>query len=217
MPNESYETYYAEHPYYQLLKEIQDKTMAIEKMTDLLSVNLFRIDLDAREIIAPSDYLGFVGVVGEHVSETITFQCDRYYENVDLAQMVIVVEYVNAQGEGRVCPILTRDFDTFPNQILFDWILDSEITKNAGPVSFDVRFYMVGDADDENPLNRGLVYSLRTRPFVSQIIDTLPLDTDEFYEEYSDILANKFDALIASTAALENMIKNKELYWIDII
>lgn len=85
MPTESYETYYEAHPYYQLLKQIQDDTMAIEKMTDLLSVNLFRIDLDAREIIAPSDYLGFVGVVGEHVSETITFQCDRYYENVDLA------------------------------------------------------------------------------------------------------------------------------------
>lgn len=217
MPNESYETYYEAHPYYQLLKNIQDKTIAIETMTDLLSVNLFRIDLDAREIIAPSDYLGFVGVVGEHESETITFQCDRYYENVDLAQMVIVVEYVNAEGEGRVCPILTRDFETFPNQILFDWILDSEITKKDGPISFDVRFYMVGDADDENPMNRGLVYSLRTRPFVSQIVETLPLDTDEFYEEYSDILANKFDALIASTAALENMIRNKELYWIDII
>ena len=216
MPNESYETYYEAHPYYQLLKNIQDKTIAIETMTDLLSVNLFRIDLDAREIIAPSDYLGFVGVVGEHESETITFQCDRYYENVDLAQMVIVVEYVNAEGEGRVCPILTRDFETFPNQILFDWILDSEITKKDGPISFDVRFYMVGDADDENPMNRGLVYSLRTRPFVSQIVETLPLDTDEFYEEYSDILANKFDALIASTAALENMIRNKELYWIDI-
>ncbi len=216
MPNESYETYYEAHPYYQLLKNIQDKTIAIETMTDLLSVNLFRIDLDAREIIAPSDYLGFVGVVGEHESETITFQCDRYYENVDLAQMVIVVEYVNAEGEGRVCPILTRDFETFPNQILFDWILDSEITKKDGPISFDVRFYMVGDADDENPMNRGLVYSLRTRPFVSQIVETLPLDTDEFYEEYSDILANKFDALIGSTAALENMIRNKELYWIDI-
>ena len=216
MPNESYETYYEAHPYYQLLKNIQDKTIAIETMTDLLSVNLFRIDLDAREIIAPSDYLGFVGVVGEHESETITFQCDRYYENVDLAQMVIVVEYVNAEGEGRVCPILTRDFETFPNQILIDWILDSEITKKDGPISFDVRFYMVGDADDENPMNRGLVYSLRTRPFVSQIVETLPLDTDEFYEEYSDILANKFDALIASTAALENMIRNKELYWIDI-
>ena len=221
MPNENnlsqYDEYYMQHPYYQLLKQIQDETMPVETLTDLLNVNLFYIDLDTREIIAPAGYPGFVGVTGEHKSEMITFQCDRYYENVDLASMVIVVEYVNANGEGRVCPIITRDFETFENQILFDWVLDSEITKSAGKVSFDVRFYMVGDADDEIALNRGLVYSLRTKPFESKILNTLPIDSDEIYQEYSNVLAPQFDTLIGLAQSLQQAIDNKKLPWNDLI
>ena len=219
MPTENIENYdpIRVHPYYQLLRGIQETTRAIEVMEDLASINLFTVDLDAREIIAPPDYLGFVGVAGEHESETITFKVDRYYENIDLANMTIVVEYINADGEGRVVPILTRDFQTFENQIMFDWILDSEITKKAGKVQFDIRFYMVGDAEDPVTQNRGLVYSLRTKPFESTILPTLPLNTDEFYEEYSEILADEFTSLIGAVRALDSKIDNKELLWVDVI
>lgn len=215
MPN-SYEEYYSQHPYLKVLTDIQDKNIAIEAMKNLTSVNLFHIDLNSREIIAPPGYLDFIGVAGESKSETITFQVDRYYEDVDLADMTIVVEYINADGEGRVSPILVRDFETFPNQILFDWILDSDLTKTAGPISFDVRFYMVGDSTDGNTLNRYLVYSLRTRPFASRVLDTLPLNMEEFEEEYKNFFADEIDALVGATQNLQNAIENKELYWIDI-
>ena len=42
---------------------------------------------------------------------------------------------------------------------------------------------MIGDSYDTNG-NRSLVYSLRTKPFASRILDTLPLDLTEFQEEY---------------------------------
>ena len=214
--NELYNEYYTLHPYYALLRNIQDQTIALETQKNLLSVNLFRIDLNSRQIIAPPNYLDFIGVVGEHKSETITFQVDRYYEDVDLANMTIVIEYVNANGEGRVSPVIVRDFETFPDQILFDWIIDKDLLAAPGAVSFDVRFYMVGDAGDENPLNRYMVYSLRTRPFVSKVIDTLPLNMDEFEEEYKDSFAEDIEALLGATRALEQKIDNKKLLWIDI-
>lgn len=214
---ELYDEYYQQHPYYALLRQIQDKTIAVNTQKNLLSVNLFKIDLDTREIIAPPGYTEFIGITGEHKSETITFQVDRYYEDIDLANMTIVVEYVNADGEGRVSPIVLRDYDTFPDQILFDWIIDAGMTKSAGIVYFDVRFYMVGDSVDGQPENRPLVYSLRTRPFTSNVIDTLPLDPDEFEEQYRDAFADQLDALIGATANLETKIENKELYWIDIV
>lgn len=214
--NELYNEYYTLHPYYALLKNIQDQTIAIETQKSLLSINLFRIDLDSREIIAPPGYLDFLGVVGEHKSETITFQVDRYYEDVDLADMTIVIEYVNANGEGRVSPVIVKDFETFPNEILFDWVIDKDLLVAAGDVSFDVRFYMVGDAQDENPLNRYMVYSLRTKPFTSHVIDTLPLNMDEFEEEYKNSFAEELEALLGATTALERKIDNKKLLWIDI-
>ena len=211
-----YEQYYQQHPYYALLKSISDKTIALEVQKNLLSVNLFRIDLNAREIIAPVGYLDFIGVVGEHKAETITFEVDRYYEDVDLADMTIVIEYINADGEGRVSPVLARDFTTFDGKILFDWIIDQDFFRTAGEVQFDVRFYMVGDAEDNNVLNRALVYSLRTRPFVSQVLDTLPIDFEGMEEQYADSFASQIETLIGSTQALEQKINNKELYWIDI-
>lgn len=212
-----YEQYYQQHPYYALLKSISDKTIALEVQKNLLSVNLFRIDLNAREIIAPPGYLDFIGVVGEHKAETITFQVDRYYEDVDLADMTIVIEYVNADGEGRVSPVLARDFTTFDEKILFDWIIDQDFFKTAGEVKFDVRFYMIGDAQDNNMLNRTMVYSLRTRPFVSHVVDTLPLDWDGMEEQYADSFASQLETIIGMNQALEQKIANKELYWIDIV
>lgn len=212
-----YEQYYQQHPYYALLKSISDKTIALEVQKNLLSVNLFRIDLNAREIIAPPGYLDFIGVVGEHKAETITFQVDRYYEDVDLSDMTIVIEYVNADGEGRVSPVLARDFTTFDEKILFDWIIDQDFFKTAGEVKFDVRFYMIGDAQDNNILNRTMVYSLRTRPFVSHVVDTLPLDWDGMEEQYADSFASQLETIIGMNQALEQKIANKELYWIDIV
>ena len=213
--NTLYEQYYEAHPYYALLRDISARTIAVQNQKNLLSMNLFKIDLDARQIIAPPDYLDFIGVVGEHKAETITFQCDRYYEDVDLADMTIVVEYVNANGVGKVSPIIVRDFTTFPDQILFDWVIDSSFYEAPGVVQFDVRFYMVGDADDHS-LNRALVYSLRTQPFKSKVIDTLPLDMDEFNEEYRDQFADDMEALLGATQALQRQINEKKHYWIDI-
>lgn len=203
--------------YARLLDKISRTTISANIRKNLYSVNLFKIDLDAREIIAPADYLDFIGVVGEHRAETITFQVDRYYEDVDLANMCIVVEYVNAQGDGRVSPILLRDFITFEDQdqILFDWVIDSEFYTAPGTVQFDVRFYMIGDSYDTNG-NRALVYSLRTKPFTSKIIDTLPLDSNEFEEEYEQQFASQIDQLIATADALKNDINNKKFYWTDI-
>ena len=79
MPNENssdinaYGEHYKLHPYYALLTDIYDRTIALEAQKSLISVNLFKIDLDSREIIPPADYLDFFGVVGEHKAETITF------------------------------------------------------------------------------------------------------------------------------------------------
>ena len=135
---------------------------------------MFEIDLNTRSISAPPEFQDFIGVVGEHKSETLTFQCDRYYDTVDLARMMIVVEYINADGEGRVSPILMRDYTTFKDKIVFDWVIDAAMTGKAGIVKFDVRFYMIGAKLDDG--GSPLVYSLRTLPYSTKVVDTLPLD-----------------------------------------
>ena len=58
--NTLYEQYYEAHPYYALLRDISARTIAVQNQKNLLSMNLFKIDLDARQIIAPPDYLDFI-------------------------------------------------------------------------------------------------------------------------------------------------------------
>jgi len=165
-----------------LLAGLQASVTSLEHKTNLDQIHLFTIDLNTRSISAPPEFQDFIGVVGEHKSETLTFQCDRYYDTVDLARMMIVVEYINADGEGRVSPIIMRDYTTFKDKIIFDWIIDSAMTGTAGIVQFDVRFYMIGAKLDDG--GSPLVYSLRTLPYRTKVVDTLPIDMKRMSLEY---------------------------------
>ena len=64
---------------------------------------------------------------------------------------------------------------------------------------------MIGDANSHT-LNRALVYSLRTRPFTSRVLSSLPLNLEAFEETYKDQFADSIDALLGATQALENKI-----------
>ena len=128
--------------------------------------------------------------------------------------MMIVVEYVNADGQGRVSPILMRDYTTFEDKIIFDWIIDAAMTGTAGIVQFDVRFYMVGAKLEEG--GSPLVYSLRTLPYQTKIVDTLPLDMQRFELEYKEQFATELEALLSATRTLEDQISNIHVYWNDL-
>lgn len=200
--------------YLALLQGLQSTVIALEQRKNLDQVHLFEIDLNTRSIYPAPEFQAFIGVVGEHKSETITFQVDRYYDGVDLARMMIVIEYVNANGEGRVSPIIMRDYTTFPDKIIFDWIVDSGMTMSAGIVEFDVRFYMIGDVDASG--NAPLVYSLRTLPYKTQVVATLPIDMEKMELEYQSQFADTLEAIIASNQQVINRLNDIHVYWNDI-
>lgn len=200
--------------YLALLAGLQASVTSLEHSINLDQVHLFEIDLNTRSISAPPEFQDFIGVVGEHKSETLTFECDRYYDTVDLAKMMIVVEYINANGEGRVSPIIMRDYTTFEDKIIFDWIVDAAMTGTAGIVQFDVRFYMIGDELDDG--GSPLVYSLRTLPYKSKVVDTLPIDMQRLELELEEQFATELEALLAATRQLEDKINAIHVYWNDL-
>ena len=214
--------------YKALLKSLQDSVVVLEQKKNLDQVHVFTIDWNTRIITPPPEFQDYLGVTGEHKAETLTFRCARYYDEVDLAKATIVVEYVNADGEGRVSPIIAKDFTTFTDEIIFDWTIDIGLLKKAGDVKFAVRFFRIGDPvytkfyDDEEHLqyisadNYHLVYSLRTIPFETKVVETLPLKEDVFEKQYSDAVATELDVFIGQVQALMQEIEEKELLWYDI-
>ena len=211
--------------YAALLKSLQDTVVTLEQEKNLEQIHLFEIDWDSRKITPPDEFKDFIGVIDEHKAETLTFRCNRWYDDVDLAQCAIVVEYVNALGEARVSPVLAKDFTTFKDQIIFYWTIDGGLTVKPGEIQFAVRFYKIGDTeytrlneDDQTVhANFKIVYSLRTLPVKTRIVGALPLEFDNFDEQYTDVDAETLTTIISAFDLLNNKIEQKELMWIDII
>lgn len=191
--------------YWEQLKHIQnDQAREISKITTPPN-GFFEIDLDERNIIPPVEYRDFLAVAEEHMAETIYFEVDRYFDDVDLTTTNIIVEYVNADGEARIYPAVLQDWTTNPGHIRFAWVLGNEATKAVGTLKFAIRFYSVDQQ------NRIFVYSLQTRPYEGRIIASLtdkdgqPIDAFADYDYSADVLA-----------AFTQQINEARLRWIDV-
>jgi hypothetical protein len=116
-----------------------------------------RINANTRAIEIPDEYKhNGVGVVGDHTAEILFFKIDRYFDNVDLANQDIQIEWQNSEMEGIISawPI---DKESEPDYLLFGWVLTENITSTDGKVKFAVRF---SSKDNYN----NITYSFSTIP-----------------------------------------------------
>ena len=187
--------------YYDLLYRIQDEnkpTLALLLPSD---EKIFEIDLNTRKIDAPK----YLSVELDHKAETIYFKIARYYDNIDLANMTCIVQYINAKGECRVYAVPYYDIDTYSddNMMLFPWCIDGEATKAAGNVSYSVRFY---DIDESGTYLR---YNISTLPSKSEVLHGIAPKTD--IDNSNDYLASFKDQLFAEI----KKISEYDLHWED--
>ena len=187
--------------YYDLLYRIQDENKP--SLAVLLPSNekIYEIDMNSRKIEAPK----YLSVELDHRAETIYFKVGRYYDNIDLANMTCVVQYINANGEGRVYPVPFYDVETYAdeNMMLFPWCIDGEATKASGNVTYSVRFY---DIDESATYMR---YNMSTLPSKSEVLHGISSKTD--IDESNDYLLNFKDQILAQL----KKVSEYDLYWID--
>ena len=70
--------------------------------------------------------------------------------------MACVVEYVNANNESRISPILVKDIISDPSYLIFGWCIHGDATRKAGTIKFAIRFYSIDLS------TKTFLYSLRT-------------------------------------------------------
>lgn len=154
----------SEQAFLDLLTEIQNNshTLVVTQYHD--PSKFIEINLDTREIeLKNSEYKEFISVNKDHYAETLYFKVPRYYDDVDLMNMALVVEYVNAKGDSYLAPILTRDIHSYPGYIIFGWNIHGNATIESGTLQFAFRFFKM------DVINHRVVYSLRTRPVSGKI------------------------------------------------
>lgn len=107
----------------------------------------------------------------DHKSKTLYFSIDRYVDYMDLAQTKCIIQYNTTDEEGKVrtrfYPVPFYDVYTKVEEgkIIFPWNLDYNVTKTAGSVPFNIRFFKVGTRiTEDNAAEHILTYNLNIQP-----------------------------------------------------
>lgn len=154
------------------------------------SSNTYKIDLNTRQISAPP----FLSVENDHQSVVLYFECDRYFDFMDLSNTVCVIEYLIPGDKTRVPYIyVVPYFDTqsylSSGKMVFPWVLNRAATQTSGTLEYAIRFFRISE-DPSQTLN----YDLRTLPATSKILTGLNVDDSSVQIEY-DKIAEKWELL----------------------
>ena len=195
--------------WFDTLKNLQDTITEILNIPDVDgNRHYIDIDLSKREIKLPSSfYADFLDVQNDHLAAEIWFRMDRYFEDVDLSKTTCVIEYINAAGEGRICPILSIDTTTFNGQLCVCWQVGREATKQAGKIKFVLHFYNIVQNSNGNFVYS---YSLSTRPREATILKSLDktVSLDKAYDYSAEIMNEIYGRLTA--------VEQKAVLWRDL-
>lgn len=164
--------------------------------------NIYDIDLNTRTIHGPD----LISVRRDHKSHVIYFKVDRYYDYMDLANTICVVEYIIPGDISRVPHIyIVPFFDTskfsYENKMIFPWSVGGAATVQDGTIEYAIRFYKI-DGEGEN---RKLVYNLNTLSTKSKILSSIEGDGEILKAEY-DIPVEAYEELI-------HQVVNNKTYW----
>lgn len=176
-----------------------DSLFLIQAQTSPTIVNLHKakkvydINLNSRKISAPE----FLSISRDHKSTVIYFRVDRYYDYMDLASTVCIIQYIPPGSTDRIAHTYVVPFyDIISNsdqgKIIFPWVVGGAATQKEGNIEFAIKFYHIEMDDDNKPV---LAYSLNTEPAKSKILYGLETDDEAMRAEY-DISAEAYLALI---------------------
>lgn len=186
------------------------------------------IDLNTREIKAPN----FLSVQYDHNAEIIYFRCNRYFDNMDLAKTVCVIQYLNAEhieqdidspNHGK----LTRDAGIFwvpyydiyhstPTEenpkyseptLLIPWSVGGLATAYEGTVTYSVRFYRL--SEDETTY----LYNMSTKPAKGEVLWGI----DFTNEQADDLRRLQYEATFGDQVYhnLSLAVHEATTYWVD--
>lgn len=194
--------------YYNAIQQIKDLNKPQYAILLPTDEKIYNIDLDNRSIEAPE----FLSLQTDHYAETVYFLVDRYYDNMDLADTICTVQYQNEKDkDGRIYLVPFFDITTYKkeNKILIPWQISGEATRNAGIITFSVRFFKLNDFAENG--KKDYIYSLNTKPAVSKILYGMDVDS-----ENNENLYIPADIVTQLMNDIERVSRQSDLYWTEI-
>lgn len=138
--------------------------------------------IGADRYITVPENLKRIAVQHDHNVETVTFDCPRYWDGIDMSEMTVYINYKcpdDTFGAYLVDAVAIDEAD--PNIIHFDWTIHNNITKAKGRLTFLVCIKKMTDEGIEvNHWNS----ELNTDLYISEGLEC----TEAVLEAYPDII-----------------------------
>jgi hypothetical protein len=145
---------------------------------------------DDRVITVP-DQLKRLAVQYDHDIETVTFDCPRYWDEHDMSQMSVYINYLRSDTYRATYKADNVTVDATDDSIMhFDWTISRNVSLVTGKIVFLVCVRKTDDNGNEvNHWNSELCKDC----YVSEGLEP---DAEELKEAYPDIIEQWHDELI---------------------
>lgn len=81
--------------------------------------------------------LKHIAVQHDNNVTTVTFDCPRYWDELDMSKMVIHINYMREDGVMGMSPVENVTIDSVKPEIMhFDWLITKHVTEVKGTLSF---------------------------------------------------------------------------------
>lgn len=136
-----------------------------------------------RFITVPEE-LKKIGVQYDHNIETVTFDCPRYWDGLDMSKMVVYINYMLMDGEKGSCLANNIVVDGSNKSIMhFDWTVSRNVTRCNGTITFIVCIKKAdSDGNEVNHWNSEICNDI----YVSEGLEC----SEDIIEAYPDIIAS---------------------------
>lgn len=154
------------------------------------------IIIDDDRIITVPEKLKRLAVQYDHDVETVTFDCPRYWDGLDMSQMAVYINYLRPDSFHSAYKAQNVTVDTADDSIMhFDWTISRNVTVEIGKIAFLVCIRKTDNGGNEvNHWNSELYKDC----YVSE---GLEVDGEEIKELYPDIIEQWHDELLAMVDA----------------
>lgn len=104
--------------------------------TSTVTEGLIVIDRD-RRITVPTS-LKRLAVQFDHNIETVTFECPRYWDGIDMSAMEIYINYIRADSKPGAFKAMNVTVTENSETMTFDWLIGGHVTEVNGNIAFNV-------------------------------------------------------------------------------
>ena len=163
------------------------------------------IVVDSNRFITVPEELKRIAVQFDNNMETVTFDCPRYWDGIDMSKMKVYINYLTKSNVRGMYSAEKVTVDSQDDTIMhFDWLITRNVTLVKGPISFLV---CIRDVDEEGNESNHWNSELNQEMYVSEGLEC----EESILEQYPDIiteLLTRMDSVeeIATPEHMQNYV-----------